>query len=126
MVLEAKAAGVPSVVCDSGALAELISHKEDGWICGDFSPDALADGIEFFLSSPSRAADAGLNARASLRRYDAGLFTGRWAAAFDVHTEPPQHEPVLSLPVLASSLLSCPAAPFESRPTAAVHERTPS
>jgi len=37
VIVEAKEAGVPSVVCPSGALAEVVSHGVDGWVCAAVS-----------------------------------------------------------------------------------------
>lgn len=41
--IEAKAAGLPTVVFPSGALPELIAHGKDGWLCTAFTAEALAD-----------------------------------------------------------------------------------
>jgi glycosyltransferase involved in cell wall biosynthesis len=80
VVLEAKAAGVPSVVFPSGALPEHITHPEDGWVCADASPAALADGLEYFLADAARQAAAGEAARRSAARYDRGAFAAAWWA----------------------------------------------
>src|SRR5439155_11681499 len=51
VVVEAKAAGIPSVVFASGGLPELIQHRVDGWVCREFTAAALADGLRYFLSN---------------------------------------------------------------------------
>jgi glycosyltransferase involved in cell wall biosynthesis len=83
--VEAKAAGVPSVVAPSGALPEAIVHGEDGWVCADDSAEALAEGLEFFLSNPQRAADAGARALASSVQFSRERRIGEWLDAFDMN-----------------------------------------
>jgi glycosyltransferase involved in cell wall biosynthesis len=80
--LEAKRAGLPSVVFPTGSLPEMISHGEDGWICRDVSVDALVEGLEFFLSDPERLRRAGEKARASDRLYSRERFAAQWAEEF--------------------------------------------
>jgi glycosyltransferase involved in cell wall biosynthesis len=97
VVLEAKAAGTPSVVVESGGLPELVRHRVDGWICADGSPEVLADGLAYFLSNPQVAARAGHAARESLSGYDRGTFRRLWASLVgltvreDVFPPAPEH-----------------------------------
>src|SRR5262249_26281536 len=72
--LEAKRAGLPSVVTSSGALPEMVRHTIDGWICRDETAEAIAEGLEYFLSDPDRARRAGEAARASERVYNRSRF----------------------------------------------------
>ena len=65
VVLEAKLAGIPSVVTRSGNLPDMIAHRQDGWICDDPLAAAIADGVEFFLRRPDELAVAGQAARRS-------------------------------------------------------------
>jgi glycosyltransferase involved in cell wall biosynthesis len=83
--VEAKAAGIPSVVFPTGALPELITHAVDGWICRDCTPEALADGLQYFLSEPNRARDAGWAAKASLSRFSREAFAAEWLSAFGIY-----------------------------------------
>lgn len=62
VVLQAKAAGVPSVVTPSGALPEMVRHRVDGWVCGGFGPQELAEGLAHFLGDPTTARAAGREA----------------------------------------------------------------
>lgn len=78
VIVEAKEAGVPSVVCPSGALAEVVSHGVDGWVCAAASPEALAEGLGYFLVDPERARKAGTAARASLDRFSPARFASGW------------------------------------------------
>ena len=82
VVLEAKMAGIPSVVTPTGALPELIRHVEDGWICADISVLALTEGIEKFLLDPAVARAAGKAASASLERFGRERFELQWWEVF--------------------------------------------
>jgi glycosyltransferase involved in cell wall biosynthesis len=81
VVIEAKQAGIPSVVTPSGALPELIAHEDDGWVCRDFSADALADGIEFFLDADHQRQGMA-SARRSAARYGRDQFEQAWTSVF--------------------------------------------
>src|SRR5207247_2521741 len=80
--VEAKQAGIPSVVLPTGALPELIAHGEDGWICSEVSADALAEGIEYFLADPVRLERASCAARASAERFSRERFADAWWGVF--------------------------------------------
>ena len=82
VALEAKRAGLPSVVTQSGALPEMIRHEIDGWICPDVTVPAIAEGLSYFLSDPDRARRAGELARASERVYNRERFSSEWADIF--------------------------------------------
>jgi glycosyltransferase involved in cell wall biosynthesis len=82
VVLEAKAAGVPSVVCETGALPELVTHGHDGWIAHE-SPESLAAGLLALLGDPERRREAGTAARASLERFNRQRFARAWCEVFD-------------------------------------------
>jgi glycosyltransferase involved in cell wall biosynthesis len=81
--LEAKEAGVPSVAFRTGALPEVIEHGRDGWVCTEATAEALADGLDYFLTDPARRAAAGRAARASLERFSREKFAAAWWAVFD-------------------------------------------
>jgi glycosyltransferase involved in cell wall biosynthesis len=82
VVLEAKVAGLPSVVTPSGDLDELIAHRGDGWMCGETTAEAIAEGLTYFLSSPEALDRAARAALASASRYGAERFTAEWNAVF--------------------------------------------
>ncbi len=81
--LEAKEAGIPSVVFATGALPEVIEHGRDGWVCGEATAEALAEGLDYFLGDPGRRAAAGRAARASLERFSRERFAAAWWAVFE-------------------------------------------
>ena len=80
--LEAKHAGLPSVITRSGALPEMVRHEIDGWICGEATALAIAEGLEYFLSDPERARRAGEEARAWERTFGRSRFAAEWADMF--------------------------------------------
>jgi glycosyltransferase involved in cell wall biosynthesis len=80
--LEAKEARTPSVVFPIGPFLELVTHQVDGWICSEVTPAALAEGIEYFISDPDRAAKAGDAARVSLERFSRARFADAWREVF--------------------------------------------
>jgi glycosyltransferase involved in cell wall biosynthesis len=82
VTLEAKRAGLPSVVTRSGALPEMVRHTVDGWICPEVTPEAIAEGLVYFLSDPARAQRAGDEARASERLFSRDRFSTEWASVF--------------------------------------------
>ena len=82
VVLEAKLAGVPSVVTPSGNLPEMIEHTGDGWLCPRADAEAIAEGLEFFLTRPEALASAGRAALVSAERYNESRFASAWARVF--------------------------------------------
>jgi glycosyltransferase involved in cell wall biosynthesis len=89
-VLEAKLAGVPSVVFNSGALGELVSHRVDGWVCEVVTAASLAEGLRYFLTDHNARLRSAAAARDSAAQFSRREFRRRWAALFGL-THP--HEP---------------------------------
>jgi glycosyltransferase involved in cell wall biosynthesis len=83
VVVEAKEAGTPSVVCPTGGLPEVVEHGVDGWVCSEAGPAAIAEGIEFFLKDPDRLQRASRAARRSAARFSAADFAARWRRVFE-------------------------------------------
>lgn len=83
VVVEAKQAGVPSVVCPMGGLPELIEHRKDGYICRDCSVAALVEGLRYYLDRPEERDRAGAAARKSLEeKFGLERFRRQWADVF--------------------------------------------
>jgi glycosyltransferase involved in cell wall biosynthesis len=82
VVLEAKVAGLPSVVTPSGDLDELVAHRSDGWVCGETTAASIAEGLAYFLGSPEVRDRAARAALASASRYGADRFAAEWNAVF--------------------------------------------
>ena len=82
VVLEAKQAGVPSVVTPTGSLVEMVEHKVDGWITRDASAEALAEVLEYFLHDPALRRQAGQAAARSSARFGPEQFERGWLGFF--------------------------------------------
>jgi len=78
VVLEAKLAGIPSIVFPSGGLPELIEEGEDGYVCSDKSVGSLMQRMDAYLSDPEIIATHGLRASESLSRFCREKFTSDW------------------------------------------------
>jgi glycosyltransferase involved in cell wall biosynthesis len=85
--IEAKQAGIPSVVFPTGALPEIIVHGVDGWLCASPTAAALAEGIEYFLADPDRLERAGRAARASLEAFSRERFAEAWWRVFRIRAD---------------------------------------
>jgi glycosyltransferase involved in cell wall biosynthesis len=90
VVAEAKAAGIPSIVFNTGALSEQVHHLEDGFLCDEISADALAAGLRLFLTDEDRRRRAGAAAAASLDPDDRSRFAAQWS---DVFSAPAGYNP---------------------------------
>ncbi len=92
VVLEAKQAGVPSVVFPDGGLPELVVEEgRDGVVCEACTGEALAAGLEHYLSlSDSALAEARDAAQASLSVLgsDEASFQTQWLEALGVPPSP--------------------------------------
>ena len=81
-VLEAKRAGVPSVLFPSGGLPELVATPgHDAVLCPEKTPDALAAGLQHYLDLDNEAlAATGTAARSSLTSLgcDEATFRSQW------------------------------------------------
>jgi glycosyltransferase involved in cell wall biosynthesis len=82
VTLEAKRAGLPSVVTPSGSLPEVVRHGVDGWVARDFSAEAIAEGLLHFLASADRLAQASEHARRADAYYSHERFAAAWAEVF--------------------------------------------
>ena len=81
--IEAKQAGLPSVVFPTGALPELIEHGRDGWVCASATAEALTEGIAYFLSDAERLERAARAARESVARFSRERFAEAWCSVFE-------------------------------------------
>jgi glycosyltransferase involved in cell wall biosynthesis len=83
VVMEAKAAGIPSIVFPSGGLSEMIEHGVDGFICHDKSTGALIEAIRLYINDPTVAMQQGAAAKASLDRLGVAKFANDWLAVYE-------------------------------------------
>jgi glycosyltransferase involved in cell wall biosynthesis len=78
VVMEAKQAGLPSIVFRSGGLAEIVAHGADGYICSGKTADALVTALLTYAGNPALCALQGTKALASLERLGVGQFVSQW------------------------------------------------
>lgn len=78
VVMEAKQAGVPSIVFPSGGLPEMIEHGVDGYVCEEKSVDSLVTALRFYLDDPEARTRQALAARSSLVKYKVDQFPDLW------------------------------------------------
>jgi glycosyltransferase involved in cell wall biosynthesis len=83
VVMEAKAAAIPSIVFPSGGLPEMIEHGVDGFVCCNKSVEALANALKLYLKDSSLAARQGAAALRSLERFGVREFADRWFAVYE-------------------------------------------
>jgi glycosyltransferase involved in cell wall biosynthesis len=80
VVLEAKKAGIPSIVFPSGGLPEMVRHQVDGYICRNKTPEALAEAIEWMVSDEWRLKAMGKSALEDYEtRFGKQRFLEEWA-----------------------------------------------
>lgn len=83
VVMEAKLAGVPSIIFPSGGLPETIEHGVDGYICGERTAPALREALTWYLEHRDAAEVQGHAARMSLRKFGVDRFVDQWRAVLD-------------------------------------------
>lgn len=84
VTVEAKEAGIPSIIFSSGGLPELISHNIDGYICKEKTADELIKAIEYYYHQPEKLHEAGKAALESMNKLDITRksFTEKWNKVF--------------------------------------------
>jgi glycosyltransferase involved in cell wall biosynthesis len=91
VVLEAKEQGLPSVVFPVGGLPEVVEHVVDGYVCSSLTAEALADGIDYFVTDPPRRLAACRAAREAFKaHYGADRFALEWASVFHENWRRPE------------------------------------
>lgn len=84
VVLESKAAGLPTVAFCVGPYPELITDGETGWLCRSLDAAALADVIAEALRDRGRLRQTGEAARGSLPNFGWDRFAAEWSAVFSL------------------------------------------
>lgn len=82
VVVEAKTAGIPSIIFPSGGMTELVRDGIDGRITTDKSVAALADAMMAYGDHPDRAGAQGRHAAESIQRLRLDDFGDRWFAVY--------------------------------------------
>lgn len=80
VVMEAKQAGIASIVFPSGGMPEMIEQDVDGHVCRDRTAAALEAALDVYLDHPEAVIAQGAAARASLRRLGVERFVEDWKA----------------------------------------------
>ena len=83
VVLDAKQAGVPSIVFPRGGLPELVTHQVDGYVCGSADAAGLIEGILCFLDDRVSWAQASDAAMESAAQYSPAAILPKWQKAFE-------------------------------------------
>jgi hypothetical protein len=60
-------------------------------VCAETTAEALAEGLEYFLSRPETLTAAGRSALASAGRYSEERFVAAWGAVFAPDLKEPNH-----------------------------------
>ena len=87
VVMEAKMAGLPSIVFPSGGLPEMIDAGVDGYVCEEKTAKSLANALTIYLDNLGLAAQHGVVAKASLERFKLAEFARRWYAVYEGNDE---------------------------------------
>ena len=75
--LEAMAAATPVVAFDNSGPADMVIHKENGFLANPFEPESLADGIQWVLNQPDIT--LGINARNTVvEKFDISLIADQY------------------------------------------------
>lgn len=82
VVLDAKQAGVPSIVFSTGGLPEAVTDGVDGIVTAEKSVDALRDALLDLCADASRRRRLAEGARRSLEAYAQSSITDSWADLF--------------------------------------------
>jgi glycosyltransferase involved in cell wall biosynthesis len=78
-LLEAMAAGCPSVATDVGGVAQVLRGGVTGLLVPPADPDALAQAINYYLNDPVRAHETGEQARATaVEQYGTRAWAQKW------------------------------------------------
>ena len=82
VVMEAKLAGLPSIIFRSGGFPEVIRHGTDGYICEEKTPEALEVGMRAYLEDPEATRRQGEKAKLSLKVLGVEEFSERWGRIY--------------------------------------------
>ena len=95
VVLEAKQAGVPSVVFPDGGLPELVEHGVDGFVCRAKTAVALREGIEYYLDMDAATLGAAKEAAGIsllLQGITRAAFAQAWGSVYGIAPPDEQQE----------------------------------
>src|SRR5690606_24693134 len=79
VTLEAMAAGLPLVACDSGAAREVVRHAENGWLAARDDAEGFVAGALQLAADPALRQRIGAAARQSMLDSDPAALARRFA-----------------------------------------------
>lgn len=84
VIVEAKSCSTPSIIFNSGGMPELITHKQNGYICSESTAECLIKAIEYYLENPGNIVDHSSNALHSIDdlKINYQHFRANWHHAF--------------------------------------------
>jgi glycosyltransferase involved in cell wall biosynthesis len=83
-LVEAMACGLPVIGSDVPGIAEVVRHRETGWLCPPGDPAALAEALAAVIADASLSARLGAAARADVeRRYSVDAVLARELAVIE-------------------------------------------
>ena len=86
VAVEAMACGTPVVVTTATGMAQIIEDGVNGFIVPPYSPDAIAEKLEWFRAHPDATSAMGTAARETVLHYDVPAYKSRFIKALvDVH-----------------------------------------
>lgn len=85
VLVEAKQHSKPCVIYPSGGMPELVQHKVDGYICKSQEPEALLEGMNYYVENPKLVKENGKEAYQSIKimGIDKDNFTKKWLEVFN-------------------------------------------
>ena len=88
VVLDAKLAGVPSIVFPRGGLPELVAHQVNGYVCDSADAAGLIEGILYFLVNRELWPRASEAAMRSAAKHSPEVIRPEWEKVFEESSTP--------------------------------------
>lgn len=92
VILEAKQAGLPSVVFSNAGIPEAVTDGREGTVCSERTANALACEIEHYIQDQEKLKRHGVAARQSLERFDEERVQQAWARLLGAQGKPSREE----------------------------------
>lgn len=85
ILVEAKKFSKPSIIFNVGGMPELISHKENGYICHSISMESLKEAILYYYNNKNRIIIEGKKAYSSIKELgiDEEEYKNKWISVFN-------------------------------------------
>ena len=83
VIIEAKRAGLPSIIFPDGGMVELVEDGVDGTVCREKTEPELRRAIAWYLENPDAIAAQGAEAGSSLERLGVTRFAQEWQKVYE-------------------------------------------